>query len=162
MPVNVEKELVAHLAQRLGVPAYAEVPDPRPPVFVTVERTGGPTEPARDLPSLAVQFWAQSRYEASELCRAGVRAIAAFSDVDGVFRVEVTGSYSFPDPESGQSRYQATCEAVTSPADDADAPTYGALPDKPSIEGHVLVGESSLSDIGIAGASREDIDGLFN
>lgn len=111
--MNVEAALVAYLSRELGVPAYGDVPDPRPGEFVTVERTGGATERFRDLPQVAVQFWAPSRHEASELCRRGVAALAAFEGEDGVCRVDVTTSYDFPDPDSRQARYQAACELVT-------------------------------------------------
>lgn len=111
--MNAEAWLVSHLSERLGVPAYAEVPGDRPERFVTVERTGGSSEPFRDLPTVAVQCWAQTRYEASEMARRSRDACLDYMDEPGVSRVEVTSMYDFPDPDSRQPRYQLVVELVT-------------------------------------------------
>lgn len=113
--MNVEAALVAHLNGIDDRPAEAflEVPSPRPERFVTVERTGGGRRDVRDLPSLAVQCWAKSRYEASELARAVAGCIEAFRAHPRIGRVEVSSVYNFPDLESGSPRYQMTVEIVT-------------------------------------------------
>ena len=112
--MNVEAWLISHLSDRLGVPAFAEVPEARPERFVTVERTGGASELFRDMPTVAVQCWSDTRYGASEMARKARDACLDYANEPGVSRVDVTGVYDFPDPDSEQPRYQLTVELVTS------------------------------------------------
>lgn len=111
--MNAEAWAISHLSDALGVPVLAEVPDERPARFVTVERTGGPSEFYRDMPTLAVQCWAESRYEASELAEAAREAVMDIGGEPGVSRCEVASCYNFPDPDSRQPRYQLVIELVT-------------------------------------------------
>ena len=97
------------------IEAFMDVPSPRPTEFVTVERTGGGIETFRDLPMLAVQVWAGSRYLASELAQQ-VRDEFILGHLKlhpNVARVTVGGVYNFPDPDSGHARYQLTLSMVT-------------------------------------------------
>lgn len=111
--LDVEAALVAYLSERLGTPAFGEAPDPRPEEFLTVERDGGATEAWRDLPAVAVQCWAGSKHRAGALASRAAAALLAFEREPRVMRVEVTGSYPFPDPDSRQHRYQVTASIVT-------------------------------------------------
>lgn len=112
--MNAEAWLIAHLGGRLGVPAFADVPADRPARFVTVERTGGASDPFRDMPTVAVQCWAGTRHEASEMALAARDACLDYAGEPGVLRCEVTGICNFPDPDSGQARYQLVAELVVS------------------------------------------------
>lgn len=97
-----------------GLEAFLDVPSPRPERFVTVERTGGPVELVRQVPILAVQVWAGSRYEAGQLAETVVApALRSLLDLPWVGRVGVTSITNFPDPDSRQARYQIVAEVVT-------------------------------------------------
>lgn len=111
--LNIEAGLIAFLNAQLDVPVSADVPKTRPERFVTIERTGGPRDTFRDLPSIAAQAWAEDRYQASELCIRLADAIELFVYETGVAKVEIGSSYNFPDPDSKQSRYQVTASFVT-------------------------------------------------
>ena len=111
--LNIEAALVAFLDRELAEDVSADVPEERPERFVTIERTGGPRDTFRDLPSVAAQAWAENRYQASELCIRLADAIERFAFEPGIARVEVGSSYNFPDPDSKQSRYQVTASFVT-------------------------------------------------
>lgn len=111
--MNVEAWLIAHLSEALGVPAYADVPEERPSEFVTVERTGGASELFRDMPTVAVQCWAVTRYEASEMALKARDACMDYGSAPNVCRVSVQSMYDFPDPDSRQPRYQLVVELVT-------------------------------------------------
>lgn len=110
--MNVEQEIVGYLRDN-GMSAYADVPKPRPPKFVTVERTGGPADSVRiDRPTVAVQAWAQSRYEASELMDqvdGYMRDIAV--GTNGIMKCTRNSLYNWPDED--QPRYQAVYDLVT-------------------------------------------------
>lgn len=114
--VNIESLLVSHLngpAGVAGVDAFMDVPETRPAKFVTVERTGGGIDTFRDLPAVAVQVWAESRYAASELAPDVVAAVELVKLHPKVARVNISSIYNFPDPDSRQARYQFTVELVT-------------------------------------------------
>lgn len=113
---DIEQALVEWLPDKLGVPCSAEVPDPRPDAFVTVERTGGGSSLGVDRPFLAVQAWGASAAEASELALSARDALVLDSwEIPEVCRCTVSGVYRFPDPDSRQARYQLDVEAVTRP-----------------------------------------------
>jgi hypothetical protein len=65
---NVEEEIITFLNNQ-GFLSYADVPNPRPDGdFLTVERTGGQDiNVALDNPTIAIQCWSNSRYNASQL-----------------------------------------------------------------------------------------------
>lgn len=112
--MNAEGLIIAHLN---GLPdrpaeAFQDVPPDRPARFITVERTGGPREFVRELPTFAVQCWAESRWQASELARVTASNLEAMVSHPAVGRVTVSSTYNFPSPD-GEPRYQLTVELVT-------------------------------------------------
>lgn len=115
MPFNIEAALIAWLPQQVGVPAYAQVPDPRPSTFLTVERTGGNGVIGIDNPVIQVQAWADTAYNASQLALK-VRDAVLYEAVEipQVRHVDVgSGPYSSPDSESRQPAYQVVFNMVT-------------------------------------------------
>lgn len=112
--MNIEKAVIGYLGPLLpGVTVAGDVPNPRPAKLVTVERTGGGSEQkVLDRPQLALQCWAQTREEASELA---YQVDVLMDDIDvntDIPDMKRTGLYNFPD-EKGNPRYQVTFEAVT-------------------------------------------------
>lgn len=117
MAFDVVAALVAWIPAAVGVPAFAEVPEKRPGEFVTVERTGGGFSLGIDRPALAVQAWGQSNAGAADLALRLRDAIAlrCAREVPQVCRATVEGLYSFPDPDSRQSRYQLSVYMTARP-----------------------------------------------
>lgn len=107
--VLIEQMLIDWLNSRdYGVTAYADVPNPRPESFITVERTGGEdTQGFLDNPDVAVQFWAKSRYEAAALA-AEVDSDIRRNLVDGsvITKCSRNSLTNFPSAEN-EPRYQA-------------------------------------------------------
>lgn len=115
MATNSEILLVQWLSARpllAGVPVSTDVPADRPKRFITIERTGGSRSERRDLPMLAVQVWAESRVQAGDLAGMVADEIEHVTEHSQVGRVSLSGPYNFPDPSSGQARYQITVELV--------------------------------------------------
>lgn len=108
--MNVEAAIVAHLREG-GFDAYADVPNPRPAQFVTVERTGGPEQHGIDRPTVAVQAWAQTRYEASELMKRVDDRMKSLVELQDVTKCTRNTMYNYPD--ENQARYQAVYDLVT-------------------------------------------------
>lgn len=116
MAFNVIAALVPYLKQKCGVPVSALVPAKRPDEFITIERTGGSYSLGKDSPNLAIQCWAQSELDAYTLALAVREAVLiSWQHIDQVCKVEVGSTYSFADPDSGQSRYQVDVYLVTRP-----------------------------------------------
>ncbi len=115
--MNIEGLLVAaySAADELdGFPASTNVPANRPERFITVERVGGVTELVRDIPLVAVQVWAESRWVASETARTVADVTRALAVTrPNVARVEISSTYNNPDPESEHPRYQVNAQLIT-------------------------------------------------
>lgn len=113
--ISSEARLVTW-ARSAGWDARGEVPNPRPANFVTVERTGGSRDFFFDHPTWAIQVWASShataREQAFQLSSQLVDPIAGFAAGPAVCDVDVDSVYDFPDPDSGQARYQLTVTAM--------------------------------------------------
>lgn len=114
--LDVVEALRPYLAGAVGCPVYAKVPRERPERFVTLQRTGGPADVYGliDRPTLAVQSWAQSDYEASCLAAAVDAAMHQAPDhVRNLMSCERNTLHDFPDPDSRLPRYQGLYELVT-------------------------------------------------
>lgn len=120
---NVETLIVTALSespalQQLTAPgqprieAFMDVPPVRPVRFITVERTSGAERDLVDRPVLAVQMWAESRYEASQAATELGRILDALpGSVPQLGLCKVESLYNFPDER--QARYQLTVRAAT-------------------------------------------------
>lgn len=113
-PLNIEAAAIAYLDAALSVPVVADVPRDRPGAFVSLERTGGARDSVViDRAMLAIQCWAPTRHEASELALEVDAALPGLVTVPRITRVTRLGLYHFPDPESGSPRYQLTASVTT-------------------------------------------------
>lgn len=91
----------------LNLPATASGTSPGR--YLTVERTGGSETPFVSRPLFAVQAWAESRWEASELANRTAERIRHVTDLDDVADVDILSITDFPSPD-GRPRYQVTCQ----------------------------------------------------
>ena len=109
--MDVERVVAQRLMGATGIKAVLEVPEERPDEFISVEMTGGTGDRFIRRASLAVQSWAQTRQRAAEISRLVEAAVSGIADAEqNVFRAVATGSYRWPDPDSGQARYQTNVE----------------------------------------------------
>lgn len=109
-PPPVIPALVTFLGAALSVPVSSVVPNPRPPAFVRLGATGGQRRNLSQAdPTVLVECWAASSYQAMEL------ASSAWSALEGadwlspeVWVAESRASLpvDFPDPTSEQARWQ--------------------------------------------------------
>lgn len=112
--VDIEAAIIAYLRE-FDYEAFADVPNPRPDYFITVERTGGgDLEKDIDLPTVAVQSWSPTRYEASLLSKdVDALLLDMPGEVEDVMNCERDTLYNFPDPDSKTARYQGVYNFVT-------------------------------------------------
>lgn len=107
--------VITALRPGVAVPCVSKVPHPRPPTFVTVQRTGGVSRTrVSDSAQLTFECWDATDEAAQDLAQ-HVRQLA-HELADGtaragvvIYRVdEFAGPAYLPDPESYQSRYTFT------------------------------------------------------
>lgn len=109
--MDVERVVARRLMGATGIKAVLEVPEDRPAEFISVEMTGGTREKlCIQHASLAVQSWAQTRQRAAEIARLVEQAAPGLTEEPNVFRAVANGTYRWPDPDSGQARYQTNVE----------------------------------------------------
>lgn len=109
--MDVERVVAQRLMGATGIRAVLEVPEERPDEFISVEMTGGTREQmCIQHASLAVQSWAQTRQRAAEISRLVEQAMPGLAEEQNIFRAVANGTYRWPDPDSGQARYQTNVE----------------------------------------------------
>lgn len=95
------------------VPIHGDVPTDRPPKFITVERLGGPRDLIQDRGTYALQCWAPTRAKAAALSEQVADAVLHLpATTPALAATDVVSALNFPDPDSGQARYQVTVNAV--------------------------------------------------
>lgn len=109
MRVDVEAAVIAAICGA-GIRAGADVPARRPARFCTVELTGRSVSGSGyiETAAVAVQSWAATRHEASELADEAEDAVLGM-DEPWLMAVERDTLYYFAS-EDGLPRYQATYE----------------------------------------------------
>lgn len=114
--LDIEAAIIGYLSKHLDCPVYADVPNPRPERFVTVERTGGGSmmNGAVDQPTVAIQSWETTRAKAANLAY-DVDDFMAFitNEVTNVMGCSLNSLYNFPDPDSRSARYQGIYDLTT-------------------------------------------------
>jgi hypothetical protein len=103
---DIESLIVGYLAKH-GIRAFADVPNPRPKWFVSVERTGGASGFLED-PEAACQCWQKSRYKAGQLAYQVAALLRGMCELDCVSKVSVSAISNFPDKDS--PRYQVVAD----------------------------------------------------
>ncbi|MFY9190180.1 MAG: hypothetical protein WAN89_02755 [Lawsonella sp.] len=109
--------VISVLSRVLDCPVSMQVPTERPPVFVTVQRTGGAMrDVVTDRARIAIQCWANNLPMAENMCFKAGAVLSQWAEsgetVEGVavrFFKEVTAPLHFPD-ESGHPRFQIFVE----------------------------------------------------
>lgn len=110
---DAEDVIASHLdsIDEVTVPVVTQIPNPRPPAFVRVIRTGGPArDVVHDRPIFTIESWdaiASAAAARAQLVRRLLNA-AVGAVVDGVTVGrwnEISGPQNLPDPTSGQHRY---------------------------------------------------------
>lgn len=105
--MTAEEFIVQYLANALSVPVSGDIPSPMPERFVTVEQVASKTENHVYHPRIAVQSWAGSRNDASDLNEEVKKAMSAAVAAPEISRCALDTDYNFPELELKHPRYQA-------------------------------------------------------
>lgn len=110
---TAEEYFVAFLNARFpDAPAFGDEPKDAPPMFLTVEQVGGGVENKIPRASIAVQSWAGSRDEASQLNLRVIEAMLQAPENPEISRCALDDTYNFTDTTKKRHRYQAVFEVV--------------------------------------------------
>lgn len=109
----IEQTIFEFLKKHLDVPVVVAVPADRPDRFILFERTGGRVDEFRDLAEFAFQTWAQDVAGASLLADQLREVLPLLVTECDAASVTINGTYNYPDPASGQARYQTTATIIT-------------------------------------------------
>ena len=110
---SAEEYFVDYLNARFpDAPAYGDEPQDAPPSFLTVEQVGGGVADKIPHASVAVQSWAGSRDEASQLNLRVIEAMLQAPEQPEISRCALDDTYNFTDTTKKRYRYQAVFEVV--------------------------------------------------
>lgn len=103
----IEETMKKHLAARLDVPVYMELPEKPPAAFVLVEKTGGGRSGHICTATAAIQAYAGTLLEAARLNEAVKRAMDSLALLPEVCAARLNSDYNFTDTAMKRYRYQA-------------------------------------------------------
>lgn len=105
--MTIEETILTALSAALDVPVYMEVPQSAPASYVLIEKTGGTMRDYIWRATFAVQSYADTLAEASELNDEVITAALAMPDSYDISKVELNSSYNFTDEAAHKRRYQS-------------------------------------------------------
>lgn len=108
----IEITILNYLEKQLGYPVLLEEPEEQLQRFIVIEKTGGGTENYLNHATLAVQSYAESKYEAAVLNEQVKNAMNMATELDSVGSLKLNSDYEFTDTTKKQYRYQAVYDLV--------------------------------------------------
>lgn len=104
---TIEKTVLDYLAAQLTpIPVYMEVPEDPPATMVIIEKTGGGERDKIKTATLAIQSYAPTLFEASQLNETVKLAIGSV-DITSLFAAKLNSDYNYTDTSTKKYRYQA-------------------------------------------------------
>lgn len=108
----IEEIIREHLLSLLDCSVWLEMPENPPDRFILLERTSGGEENWVKYPTVAVQSYGSSLYEAAKLNEAVKAAMNRLVERDEVNAVSLNSDYNFTDTTNHRYRYQAVFDLV--------------------------------------------------
>ena len=103
----IEKVILDYLDGALDAPVFTEMPVPRPQRFHLIQQTGGGARDRLYTALIAVQSYAESRYEAGLLQDAVLAAMDGLPGRPEIAGCRLNAAYPFPDTDEKTHRFQA-------------------------------------------------------
>lgn len=108
----IEEFLINYLNGKLAVEVYGDIPTPMPTRFITVEKTGSSELNYIQQATIAIQSWAETRYEAMVINEMVKNAMKEAVELDEISRSHCRTDYNYTDTTTKRYRYQAVFEVV--------------------------------------------------
>lgn len=103
----IEKIILDYLNENLDVVAYTDKPKEEPKRYVMIEKTGNSSENHIHSATIAVQSYAESRFEAATLNEQVKVAMDNIVILDSIGKSKLNTDYNFTDTTKKKYRYQA-------------------------------------------------------
>ncbi len=103
----IEKTVLDYLTGALTDPVYVEKPESPPARYHLVQQTGGGARGRLFTAMVAVQSYAESRYEAGLMNDGVIAAMDGLPALPEIAGCRLNAAYPFPDPERKEHRFQA-------------------------------------------------------
>lgn len=103
----IEKIILDYLSGLLPVPVAVERAIDPPAQYVLLEQTGGSESNHISEATVAIQTYADSRYEAASLMEDVIEAMHGIVSLDSIGGIRLQGSYNYTDVTEKKYRYQA-------------------------------------------------------
>ncbi|MDY4397094.1 hypothetical protein [Ruthenibacterium lactatiformans] len=108
----IEKIILDHLAEKLAVPIFMEVPEEAPASFVVLEKTSSSRKNCICTAMMAVQSYAGSLLEAAQLNDQVKQAMDSLPELADIGAARLNSDYNFTDTASKRYRYQAVYDVT--------------------------------------------------
>lgn len=108
----IEEIIMDYLNEKLDYPVLMEEPEERLQRYVVIEKTGGGLENYIHNATLAIQSYAESKYEAAVLNEQVKNAMDMAIVLDSIGESKLNSDYEFTDTTKKQYRYQAVYDLV--------------------------------------------------
>ena len=109
--MDVAATLINYLDSATEIEWFHNAPKDSPAEFGTLTRDGGPSEIARDNPTVTLIVYASTRGRAASLAFDAKQALLnAQYNVDALFNAEILGDYY--DPLDGRHRHRITASII--------------------------------------------------
>lgn len=106
----IEATVIAYLNNRINVSVYAEMPESKPDKFIIVEKTGSSRVNRVNHATLALQSYAPSMLEASELNEDVKEVMDGIIILSNISSSRLNSDYNFTNSADKRYRYQAVYE----------------------------------------------------
>lgn len=103
----IEKIILDHLTEALGVPVAVERAKDPSEQYVLIEQTGGSEDNHISYATVAIQAYALTRYDAAQLMEDVIDAMHKLLTLDSIGRCKLSTVYNFTDLTEKRYRYQA-------------------------------------------------------
>ena len=105
----IEKTLFEYYTEKFTgiIPVYMAFPEPAPPRFFLIEKTGGSRENQICYATVAVQSYGVSVADAAHMNLMAISAMYDALELDTITNVILNSDYNFPDTTRKRHRYQA-------------------------------------------------------
>lgn len=103
----IELTMKKFMDGRLPAPSFFEMPEPKPPQFVLIEKTGGSSKNHIESGTFTFQSYAGSLFAAASLNEQVKATVNALIELDSVAWVKLNSDYNFTDTTTKKYRYQA-------------------------------------------------------
>ena len=108
----IEKIILDYLTSALDVSVYTEISDDEPTRYVVLEKTGESCENHIHSATVAIQSYAESRFEAAELNKKVKKAMDEIVFLNSIGKSKLNTDYNFPDTTKKKHRYQAVYDVI--------------------------------------------------